>query len=176
MEDNIYAPPKAALVKESNIQALASRPQRLFASLVDGITIMAITMPAMYFTGGFSGSFGSIQQSITYNSLIAILGIFWFFVLNGKLLTSKGQTIGKKVFGLQIVDMNGSLPKLKKHIIKRYSTYFLPAQIPFIGGLFSLINILFIFGKQKRCVHDYAANTKVIVSPHSGKNGSTEVN
>ena len=35
-------------------------------------------------------------------------------------------------------------------------------NIPF----FALIDILFIFGSEKRCIHDYIARSKVIKKPH----------
>jgi len=31
-----------------------------------------------------------------------------------------------------------------------------------VGQILSTLNILFIFGKNKRCVHDIAAGTKVV--------------
>jgi uncharacterized RDD family membrane protein YckC len=34
--------------------------------------------------------------------------------------------------------------------------------IPLVGGLYGLIDALFIFGSAKRCVHDYIADTIVV--------------
>ncbi len=84
-----------------------------------------------------------------------------FIVINGKLLICNGQTIGKKALGIKIVDTNGNLPE-KQHLIKRYGVYFLPGQIPVIGQIISLINVLFIFGPEKRCLHDLLGDTIVI--------------
>jgi len=42
---------------------------------------------------------------------------------------------------------------------------FLPGVIeavPYVGGLFGLIDILFIFGDERRCIHDLMAGTKVV--------------
>jgi uncharacterized RDD family membrane protein YckC len=103
-----------------------------------------------------------VQRSIGYNLVIGLLGLGVFILINGKLLIANGQTIGKKLLGIRIVDLNGDLPELKKHLIKRYAVFFIPGQVPAIGQFFSIINILFIFGKQKRCVHDLAAGTKVV--------------
>ena len=36
------------------------------------------------------------------------------------------------------------------------------AQLPVIGAILGLVNILFIFGPEKRCLHDYIAGTRVI--------------
>ena len=163
MNDNIYSAPQSDLATDSNDeQTLASRTERFFASLVDGITIMIFTMPAMYFTGGFDGITEGAEPSLSYTLLISALGFVIFFLINAKLLVNKGQTIGKKTLGIKIVDTDGNLPEVKKHLIKRYAVYFIPGQIPLAGQLFSLINILFIFGKQRRCIHDLVAGTKVI--------------
>ncbi len=43
--------------------------------------------------------------------------------------------------------------------------YFLPtliSQVPFIGGIFGLVNALFIFGAERRCLHDRLAGTRVV--------------
>lgn len=162
MSENIYAPPQSKLDTASVANTLASRWSRLGASFIDGLTIMLITVPTMYYTGGFDDISKGIQPSLEYNLAIAALGFAVFFLLNTKLLLNNGQTVGKLALGIKIVDLDGNLPGLKKHLLKRYSAYFIPSQVPVIGQLFSFINIVFIFGNQKRCVHDYFAGTKVV--------------
>jgi hypothetical protein len=34
--------------------------------------------------------------------------------------------------------------------------------VPFLGGLVALVDVLFIFGPSKRCLHDLVAGTKVV--------------
>ena len=165
MDNDIYTAPQAELVDPSSENnALASRWKRLWASMLDGLIMSTVTMPVMYFTGGFDGIAKGIEPSFEYSLMIAGLGIAIFIIINIKLLVNNGQTIGKKVLGIKIVDMEGNLPGLKKHLFKRYAVYFLPGQIPFGGPIFSTINILFIFGKEKRCIHDLVAETKVIMA------------
>jgi len=166
MIDNIYRPPSTQPeITNTNFETmtLASRWQRLGASILDSLIIIVITIPVMFLTGGFDGiTDGTNQQSLLYNVSIAIVGFVVFFGINFKFLINSGQTIGKKALGIKITDMGGNLPTLKGHLLKRYATYFLPAQIPVVGQIFSLVNILFIFGKQKRCLHDLAGGTQVI--------------
>jgi uncharacterized RDD family membrane protein YckC len=88
--------------------------------------------------------------------------IIIFFAINYKLLRDNGQTIGKKAVGTKIVGINDEKAQINDHILKRYLTYFIPGQIPIIGSIFSLINLLFIFGAEKRCIHDLAGKTKVV--------------
>ena len=44
----------------------------------------------------------------------------------------------------------------------RYVLVMLVAVIPFIGGLLGVIDFLFIFRSDRRCVHDLIAGTKVV--------------
>lgn len=165
MENNIYSAPQAELIEESdNNKVLASRWKRLWASMLDSITILVVTLPTMYLTGGFEGAMKGIQPSVEYSLMIGAVGISFFLIINIKLLMNNGQTIGKKILGIKIVDLEGNLPTFKKQLIKRYAVFFLPGQIPVAGQFISILNVLFIFGKQKRCVHDFAAGTKVIVA------------
>jgi len=160
--NDMYAPPKADLAVDTQSSYLASRWRRLFASLLDTLTIVVVTLPAMYFTGGFDQIIAGVEPSIAYNLSIGALGLLVFIIINAKFLIKEGQTLGKKVLGIKIVDIEGNLPTMKAHLLKRYATYFLPGQVPIAGQLFSFVNILFIFGKQKRCIHDHIAGTRVI--------------
>ena len=168
MSDNIYSPPTTEPeIVNTNMETtnLASRWQRLGASILDGLMMMVITVPVMFFTGGFDGiTDPTHQQSLLYSVSMAILGFVVFFGINFKFLINSGQTIGKKALGIKIADMGGNLPTLKGHLLKRYAIYFVPAQIPVVGQIFSLVNILFIFGRQKRCLHDLVGGTQVIKS------------
>ena len=120
MSDNIYAAPQADLTQTSNDDddkddvTLATRWSRLWSSLIDSLTIMAVSIPAMYFTGGFELIIEGIQPSFIYNISIAALSITVFFIINFKLLKNQGQTIGKKTLKIKIVDLNGNLPDFKR--------------------------------------------------------------
>jgi uncharacterized RDD family membrane protein YckC len=164
VSEEIDNAPNSDLAKESDGNVvLASRWQRLGASMLDGLIMMVACFPIMYFTGGFVGIEDGVQPTLGYSLFIAALGIVAFIIINYKLLTTKGQTVGKYAIGTKIVDLNGSLPSTNQ-LVTRYAVFFLPGQVPVIGPLLSTINILFIFGKEKRCVHDYAADTRVVVS------------
>jgi len=164
MSDNVYAPPQSNLTDTAGTQLLdASRWSRLGASLIDTLSIMIIALPVMYFTGGFDGITSGIRPSFGYNLAMAVLTICVFLAINGKSLATQGQTLGKKILDIKIVDLEGNLPKVKQHLVVRYAAYMIPGQIPVVGPFINIINILFIFGSQKRCAHDYIAGTKVVV-------------
>ncbi len=164
MDHDVYAPPKSEILEPEApaLGATASRWSRLWASLLDAVTIMAVTIPTMYFTGGFEDAAAGMEPSLTYTLLVSLVGIAVFAAINAKLLIDKGQTVGKKVLRIRIVNNDDGAKLSKMQILKRYATYFIPGQIPFVGSVFSLVNILFIFGEQRRCLHDFVANTKVV--------------
>lgn len=165
MSDDIYAAPESELLQESNGNLiLASRRRRFLASIIDSITIVIFTIPIMYFTGGFADISRGEQLSIGYSLLIGALGIIVFIIINGKFLAKDGQTLGKKALGIKIVDFSGNHATIKKHLLPRYFIFFCPSQIPLVGQLFAVINVLFILGKQKRCGHDHIAGTKVVLA------------
>lgn len=163
MENNIYKAPESQLTTASETQTeLASRISRLLASIIDGLTIALVTLPLMYFTGGFDGVTTGQQPPFLYSLGIGIVGIVVYFLINWNFLNSAGQTVGKKVMNIKVVTLEGELPTMSNHFLKRYAVYFLPGQVPVAGQLFSIVNILFIFGPQRRCIHDFAAGTKVV--------------
>lgn len=141
---------------------IASRWDRLSASLIDCLIMMIVTVPVMYLTGGFDGVSAGISPSMSYLFGMWVFSTTVFVVVNGKLLVTEGQTIGKQIMEIKMVTLSGELPGVKQHLLKRYGVYFLLGQIPFAGRVLSIINVLLIFGKQKRCGHDLVAGTKVV--------------
>jgi uncharacterized RDD family membrane protein YckC len=162
MENNVYQTPESSLVTPNNQELeLASRWSRLFASIIDSIILLLIVLPVMYLTGGFDGLASGKEPGFLYNLMMSIGSWVVFVLINGKFLVSNGQTIGKKAMEIRVVDLNGNVPDTNS-LIKRYAVYFVPNIIPIAGGIFALVNILFIFGEEKRCLHDQVGGTKVV--------------
>lgn len=141
---------------------LSTRIQRLLASIIDGLSLLVVVLPLIYFIETPSTN-DNILDLLLYGLFINIVGIAFFLLINYKFLVNDGQTIGKKILKIKIVNLEGEVPS-KKSLLMRYGTYFLLQNIPFIGNFLNLLNILFIFGKEKRCGHDYIAKTVVIKS------------
>lgn len=159
--ENPYVPPSAEITGDGPGD-LASRWKRFFGVLIDGLVIMAVTFPLLYVTGYLERA-GSGAQSLGEIIFMGLLGLAVFFAVNGYLLKNKGQTVGKLLMGTQIVSIeDGSLLPFGKLIGLRYVPLWLIGQVPGIGQLAGLVNALFIFRADKRCVHDLIAGTKVI--------------
>jgi len=83
-------------------------------------------------------------------------------ILQGYLLFNYGQTIGKHYMGTRIENLDGTKADLKKILLLRILPMSLCSIIPAVGQFITgIVNPLFIFGKEKRCLHDYIAKTKV---------------
>ena len=143
---------------------LAGRGRRLGAYLIDliiaGIVLGVLAVLNLGISLEDLARDPMTQQMSTAGG-IAYLVIF--MVINGYLLVTKGQTLGKLALGIRIVDAasNGAATAVKL-LGLRYVLVMLVAVIPFIGGLLGLIDFLFIFREDRRCVHDLIAGTKVV--------------
>ena len=145
---------------------LASRWSRIGAALIDSIILSVIILPLVYFTGGFDGLSQDppTQAPMTYQILMAILGFGLYCAVNWKFLSESGQTVGKKLLKIKVVYTDSSKATVQDLVFKRYGFMLIISYILWVGALFSLGNVLMVFGKQKRALHDRIANTKVIVS------------
>lgn len=162
MDYDAYKTPEAQLTEEQPEIELASRFSRLAASIIDSLFLSILSFSVMYLTGGFEDIQAGIQPTWQYSLFLSAAVITGFIAINGISLVRSGQTLGKKVLKIKIVDLDDQLPSVNRHLLPWYATYFIPGQIPVIGSIFSIANILFIFGKERRCLHDRFAGTRVV--------------
>ena len=143
---------------------LASRGKRLAAAIIDIIIFLPLVII-------IASPLGLIETEVAEEPppfdleqtlQLFIIGQVLFLLVQGYLLHSRSQTIGKILLKIQIVATNGDMLGLGKLYFVRYFVFSLLAQIPVIGPVIALANILFIFGKEKKCLHDHLAGTKVI--------------
>ena len=163
-QTNVYETPKADLeIRDSNSAMLAERKDRFLAALVDAVIGLAIAVPFMLLAGPYLG-FESLESQPGYDYLIpaSIFGFTMFIVCHGYLLSKYGQTIGKKALKIKIVSIEDSRVSLSKLLLLRYFPITLVTLIPIAGNFLPAIDALFIFRKDRRCVHDLIAGTKVI--------------
>jgi uncharacterized RDD family membrane protein YckC len=166
-EQNIYQAPQSVVMDDSAGEGvLASRWARLGAALLDGLLVGVVVLPVIFALGMFETAMASAQageaMSLQYTLVSAVLGLSGFFLLNGYLLAKNGQTVGKKLVSIRIVDMEGNQVPFGKLIGLRYVPYWGISYIPFVGGILALVNVLFIFRSDKRCIHDLIAGTQVV--------------
>lgn len=122
---------------------LASRGTRLMAAIVDTAAALVVYLiailidePALFFFG------------------VGILVAYQIY-----LLSTLGQTIGKKLMNIRIVKCDsggngGFLPNVLLRTIVNGILAFIP--------LYALVDVLFIFREDRRCIHDMIAGTRVV--------------
>jgi uncharacterized RDD family membrane protein YckC len=166
-QDNFYAPPRASVadVVSSEPFELASRGSRLGAAMLDGICFLIPLVPViMLWVAVFMRRANAAQEARSLGPFMALGGLLVLGVViyDLVLLYRNGQTIGKKLCGIKIVRTNGARASLARIFWLRGFVNGLPGAIPLIGRFYALVDILFIFGNARRCVHDYIADTIVV--------------
>jgi len=80
-------------------------------------------------------------------------------IINWVMITHSGQSIAKRLLGMRIVKVDdGALPGFVRGVILRS---WVPVLINQFCSLFGLLDALWIFGQERRCIHDYIAMTTV---------------
>lgn len=177
MDQPSYNPYAAPTSSDSDARAaatgdeLAGRFARFAAALVDGLLLIAIVGPVQYFTGFFERAMRA-QVTPGEQLLMGLLGAVAFLVVNGYLLVTRGQTVGKILVGTQIADVRtgGLLPFLRVYVLRylwMMPLVIVTALIPgpqddMLVNILALLDSVFILGPARRCLHDYIAGSKVV--------------
>lgn len=159
---NPYAAPAARVTDETSGDLVkASRGTRLGAVLLDSAVIVVVAIVAAVFVPDIArGSGSSTAAGVVLG--VVFLALAGFGIYQIVLLYSNGQTFGKKLLGIKIVRGDGSRASLPRILVLRYLVPSLLGMIPYLGVVFSLLDPLFIFGEEKRCLHDMIADTIVV--------------
>jgi len=145
-----------------NGQELSGRGRRIVATAIDVVLVPLLAVIIMLVTGTLEHAedFAGYRPVVT----AILLGMTSYLILNGWLLWKYGQTLGKKLLGIAIVmDVDQSKPSIVRLLFVR--GLFFPLLylivVPWILVL-PIIDQAFIFRKNRRCVHDLVAGTRVV--------------
>ena len=161
MEHNPYQAPAAVVADNGADAELAGRGTRFGAAFIDGLLMIAVVLPLMY-VGGYFEAAASGNIGLGLMLLWALIGLAVFALVQGYPLHQSGQTWGKRLLGIRIVDLAGQKPGLGTLLGKRYLPVQVVSSIPLLGGVLSLVNVLLIFRDDRRCGHDLIAGTRVV--------------
>lgn len=164
---NPYQSPQSPLPEPAGEAELAHPGIRLVAAIIDGLLMMAIVFPLMFATGYFTMAMEAAQtgqQNFGMQILWSLGGLLLFFAVQYLPLSQSGQTWGKKVMRIKIVDMDGHKPDLTTLMGKRYLFQQGIVLIPCLGMVIWLVDSLMIFRQDRRCLHDQIAGTRVVVA------------
>lgn len=165
-QQNPYAAPLANIVDPSALhhgedQLLAERVPRLGARMIDGFLAMVCAAPAFFLIFDLEANDELSTLGVVAGGIagMALLGLI---VTNLVMLASRGQTIGKRAVGVSIVRSDGSRAELWRLLLLRLLPVQLVQLVPLLGPIMGLVDPLFIFRDDRRCLHDLIADTKVV--------------
>ena len=158
-----FAPPKANLegaTATAGSLALAERGTRLAAVLLDSLVAipggLLFMIPVAMMRG--SGEKGGLAIPMVLGGLYFLA----FAIFQIYLLSTRGQTLGKRWMKVRIVKLDGSSPGFVGAVLLRAIVNGIISAIPYLGGIYGLVDILFIFREDRRCIHDLIAGTRVV--------------
>jgi uncharacterized RDD family membrane protein YckC len=169
---NPYSPPAADVdpvwPRERGDASLidAGRGSRLGAAIVDFLLLLASFIPG--FLVAILGS-GALPSTM----LVLLLVCAPLVIYQWYLISTTGQTLGKKWLRIRIVKLDGTPVNFVSGVLLRNWVPWLIVQaVAFMlrssdvqagpANLINLVDVLWIFGGASRCVHDYLAGTRVV--------------
>jgi uncharacterized RDD family membrane protein YckC len=159
-----YAPPAAEVadMSASGEAQLAGRGARLGGAIIDGVILLGLWWLVSVVTPW--NIFSPQMAEAGFMALIGIqlLGLLLFTIVNGYLLMTRGQTVGKLLLGMRIVRPDGSAASPGRVIGLRYGVGWLLSAVPVVGMVYALVDCLMILRADRRCLHDMIANTIVV--------------
>lgn len=167
-EENPYSAPVTDPIPAQSISGplqLATPSARLGGAIIDGLINAAVIVPLVFLFGfgGADDSGSPTGPSFADTAILTVMGFVAFAAIQWKFLSATGQTIGKKVAKTRIVTMQGTKPIIGDLLGKRYAFMNLIGAVPVVGGILALVNVLFVFRKDRRCLHDLIAGTQVVI-------------
>jgi uncharacterized RDD family membrane protein YckC len=165
--DEMPAPPSGATdlyLEEVPEAPLADRGARLLAQFLDGLFMLLCIAPGSLLALSANTQTGAAASGLAMLGVILALGGFGFLLIYQiRLLAREGQTWGKKLMKVRIVLYEtGEIPRLGRSLGLRIVVNNLIGSVPCVGPLYGLADPLFIFGQERRCIHDFIAGTKVV--------------
>ena len=152
---------------------LGGRIERLAAFMIDELiaTICLLPLGTTFFS-----ALGNNDQEMMVNIISDKVTLVMFLtfvpiIIQAYLITTQGQSIGKMIMSLRIVNAkDGTNPGFLKAFFVRRVVIFniLPIPLLSLPLLFFIsyfvVNVLFIFRSDRRCVHDWIGRTIVVES------------
>lgn len=165
---NVFPPvPGAPLVKGHSPDAEIYA--RFGAFMIDQLAAVAFVLPGLAFLITPDGSPANFESLRLAFWLIGI-GFLLYITTQGLKIAENGQSIGKSALKIKIVDVNTEENPgfIRAYLIRSLSVPFLAFIFLLISPLvtlgFLILDNFFILSPSRRCLHDIAAGTKVVVA------------
>lgn len=145
------------------------RSRRAAATVIDILILGPTSLIIMLVTGIVESAEAWVMPQPIIRLTLLMVGSY--LLLNGYLLVTNGQTLGKRLLGLRIQSAtDGALLPFRQLLLRAYAILLVSALIAPVSFLaaFALlasayvVNLFFAAGKPQRCLHDYLAGSVVV--------------
>lgn len=141
---------------------LASPWARLAAVIIDGLIYMAVVVVFAIIAALTLSSNQSDEEFPLAIILAAAVAVIIVLIIQMVLLGTRGQTIGKIALKIRIVDaQTGAHPGWPRLVLLRAIVNGILTGIPFLGGIYWIVDSLFVFRADHRTIHDLYSGTRV---------------
>lgn len=170
-QQNPYAAPTTELdpMRPSNELRLADLGKRFLGALIDGFVSIPFVIPGLIllFVGMSMSDPGAETPELNGTAILGIvlmvIGALIVMGIQLYLLYTRSQSIGKYFMKTQIVNFQtGQRASFVSCFLLRSLVNGIIGAVPYIGSIYGIVNILFIFRSDRRCIHDHIAGTTVI--------------
>ncbi len=166
---NPFAPPSPHTLPSLPNAELADAGVRFVAVLVDR---MALWLPAIALA--LPVGLVTVDRLAEDTMVLAVLGtgLLWVLpltVVQWVLAARHGQSIGKRLMGIRAVRDDGLPPDFLTMVVMRQwviGLVNLVVQLFCSVGVLAIVDPLFIFSSDRKCLHDRIAGTSVVKVPH----------
>ncbi len=153
---NPYAAPKAAIEDAASTEPeLATLWQRFAGNLVDGLVMTLGWVPGVMLAPRYLGENSLLVPVAIVVPVLIVLALQFWMVYRHR------ASIGKRLMRARMVRPDGSEVEMWRIVVLRALPVAVLSAIP-VANLLVLVDALFIFGRSRRCVHDYLAGTIVV--------------
>lgn len=128
--------------------------RRWVAAMVDSLIIIVVNWLVSFMVGLvliFAG-----QEIAVWNSVIGIFTVIVNYLYYIWMIGKWGQTLGKKLLKIKVVDIYGKAPGYKRAFIREVVGKFVSAIVLLLGYFWA------IWDKKKQTWHDKLAQTAVV--------------
>ena len=134
---------------------LASPWARLAAVIID-VLLYLVLSGVLFFI------LESSKQDPAVTGFTIIGANLGLFIVQMVLLGMRGQTVGKILLKVRVVDAEtGQHPGWARIVLLRTVVNWVLSGIPFVGWIYWLVDSLFIFRADHRTIHDMIGGTRV---------------
>lgn len=153
---NPYAAPMAAVEDAPSEQAeLATLWQRFAGNFVDGVVMTVAWIPGAVVAPRYLGEEHLAIPVLTVVPVLFVLGLQLWMVVRHR------ASIGKRVMKARMTRPDGGEAPVWRIVLLRALPVAVLSAIP-VANLLTLVDALFIFGRSRRCLHDYLGGTIVV--------------